>query len=78
MTKEQEFAAAVDLKQFFEASMDALQNDKKSTKVGDHAVLRNLALIQRADPDAMFRKRAMADATKALSALWKTKFKEAI
>lgn len=51
----------VDLKQFFEASVDA---------VGNAGEVRNHPLVQRAGTDGM-GKRALTDAANALAALWK-------
>lgn len=81
MLKPQAVTVRVDMKQFFEASVGALQNADDSSKPGvtktrSAEAQRNSALFRRAD--ATLAKRALADAAKALTTLWKTNLKEAI
>jgi hypothetical protein len=58
----------VDLHRFFEASLRVLQTDRQ----GGLALNRgNRALLQRSETDESVKKRAVANAAKALTALWK-------
>jgi hypothetical protein len=64
--------AGIDLKQFFEASVDALQNDRGSAEIGNQAVRHNCPLVERARIGGSLTNRALADAARALTALWET------
>jgi hypothetical protein len=80
MTKNEVSAAGsvgIDLKEFFEASVGALQAEMESTKVSGPIisrpiVRRNCALVQRNPLSGNVRNRAVSDAARALTALWKT------
>lgn len=69
--KQEIVCSRVNLKQLFEASVGALQNDSQSIKTRDQTVQRNRTLVQRPAIDGTLRKRAVADAARALAALWK-------
>jgi hypothetical protein len=71
MTKHEASNSAIDLKQFFEASLRTLNKESRSVETKTSAVQRNCALIQRAATDEILEKRAVADAARALTALWK-------
>jgi hypothetical protein len=71
MTKHGGFAG-IDLKQFFEASVDALQNDHGSAETGNHAVRLNRPLVERSRIGGSLTNRALSDAARALTALWET------
>lgn len=71
MKKQGEHNSPVDLKQFFEASLDALGNGRNLKKTPDRNIARNVPLFQRAGNDGMLGKRALTDAANALAALWK-------
>ena len=71
MTKQEAFGSRVDLKQFFEASISALQHEGRAERNGSRTDLRHAALVQRAASDATPKNRAVADAARALAALWK-------
>jgi hypothetical protein len=71
MTKQETLDSRVDLKQFFEASINALQHESRSERAGSRTDLRHAALVQRAATDATPKNRAVADAARALTALWK-------
>jgi hypothetical protein len=58
----------VDLHRFFEASLRVLQNDSQSGLALNRG---NRALLQRSETDESVKKRAVANAAKALTALWK-------
>ena len=58
----------VDLHRFFEASLRVLQNDSQSGLALHRG---NRALVQRSETDESVKKRAVADAAKALTALWR-------
>ena len=74
--KEQEVhGVQVDLKQFFEASVRALLNDSQSAVNMAQGLQRSTAVVQRSLIEDAMRKRAEADAARALTALWKTTFK---
>jgi hypothetical protein len=75
MEKQTALIARIDLKQFFEASMDALRNAGKPPRSGDPALRRNSALVPRVSVDATLRTRALADAARALTTLWKADLK---
>ena len=64
-----------DLKQFFEASVRALLNDSQSAVNMGQGLQRSSAVVQRSLIEGAMRKRAEADAAKALTALWNTSFK---
>jgi hypothetical protein len=72
MTKDKVVKAPVDLKQFFEASISALQAEGKASKTG-HANGRNRQLIQRTNIGGYPSTRALADATRTLAAMWRLK-----
>ena len=78
MEKQAALMARVDLKQFFEASVDALQNADKPAKSIDPSVRRSSALVRRGAVDATVRARALADAARALTTLWKANLKRPI
>ena len=78
MEKHAALISPVNLKQFFEASVDALQNAGKTTKSGDRADRRSSALVERGAPDITLRTRALTHAARALTILWKTKLKQPI
>ena len=61
----------VDLKEFFEASMGALQQDGELLKDGDKANRRNRPLVQRTKTDSSSVQRAVSDAARALTAMWR-------
>ncbi len=71
MTKKYFSGTPVDLKQFFEASIRALQNDKEPLRIGNQGVRRNSPLVQKTQIDWSPGNRAVADAAKALTALWR-------
>lgn len=71
MTKQEDFGSRVDLKQFFEASISALQHEGGAERKETRADLRHAALVQRAATVATPKNRAVADAARALAALWK-------
>jgi hypothetical protein len=71
MIKENAVKPGMNLKQFFEASVSALQNEGKAIAIQDGIQQRNRALVSRSASDANLKRRAVADAAKALSALWK-------
>ena len=60
----------VDLKEFFEASMGALQQDGELLKDGDKN-RRNRPLVQRTKTDSSSVQRAVSDAARALTAMWR-------
>jgi hypothetical protein len=72
MTKQAVLGTGIDLKQFFEASVDALQYDGESPDTGSRAIRQNGALVQRNRMNGTPEKRALADAARALTALWRT------
>ena len=78
MEKQTALIVRVDLKQFFEASVDALQNAGNLSRTSDPAVRRSSALVRRGAVDATLRARALSDAARALAALWKTNLKQPI
>jgi hypothetical protein len=67
MTKQQGSSSPSDLKQVFEVSMSALHEEGKSA---EPTVRGNRAIVQRATEETQ-KKRAVADAARALTALWK-------
>ncbi len=71
MTKHGGFAG-IDLKQFFEASVDALQDNRGSAETGNLAVRHNRPLVERGRIGGNPTDRALADAARALTALWGT------
>jgi hypothetical protein len=71
MTKQEAFSSRVDLKQFFEASISALQHENRPPGKADHTDQRRVSLIQRAASNDTLKNRAVADAARALAALWK-------
>jgi hypothetical protein len=72
MAKQGAFGAQIDLKQFFEASVGALQNVHRSGEVANQTIRHNRALVERTRMDVNLTNRALADAARALTALWKT------
>jgi hypothetical protein len=67
MTKQETVGSGINLKQFFEASVRALQSESKTSGVQD----RRRALVPRTAPGETQQRRAVADAARALTALWK-------
>jgi hypothetical protein len=63
MIKQEAFSCGIDLKEFFEASVSALQNERKS--------IANRAIVDRNGTNVTLKKKAVADAARALTALWK-------
>jgi hypothetical protein len=72
MAKQEAFGERIDLKQFFEASVGALQNVHKSTEVASQTIRHHRALVERPRMNVTSTNRALADAARALTALWKT------
>jgi hypothetical protein len=72
MAKQEAFGERIDLKQFFEASVGALQNVYKSTEVASQSIRHHRALVARTRLDVTSTNRALADAARALTLLWKT------
>jgi hypothetical protein len=72
MIKHEVLRTGVNLKEFFEASVDALQNDGKPSRNCKQTIRRNCALVQRTRTDPTLTKRAVADAARTLTALWRT------
>jgi hypothetical protein len=70
MKKHEALGSQIDLHRFFEASVRALQNDGKSAKKHD-GKRSDRALVQRNQTEGSQRSQALADAAKALAALWK-------
>jgi hypothetical protein len=70
MTKQKIEKAPVDLKQFFEASISALQAEGKAAKT-NQANGRNRPLIQRTNIGAYPTRSAVADAARALTTMWR-------
>jgi len=58
-TKHEVLGARVDLKEFFEASIGALQGDVQGSKADDQAKRRNRPLVQRARTDGSSVQRAV-------------------
>jgi hypothetical protein len=71
MTKQEAFSSRVDLKQFFEASISALQHESRCQGMAKHIAQRHVALVQRAATNDTLKNRAVADAARSLAALWK-------
>lgn len=73
MIKDKGFGARLNLKQFFNASVGALESQTESGVAGDRMLRRNCALVQRNPEGGSLRRseRAIADAAKALTTLWK-------
>jgi hypothetical protein len=72
MIKHELLGAGVNLKQFFEASIDALQDDYRFSHISNQTIRRNCALVQRSRADRPLANRALTDAARALTALWRT------
>ena len=70
MKKHEALGSQIDLHRFFEASVRALQNDGKSAKKHD-GKRGDRALVQRNQTEGSQKSQALADAAKALAALWK-------
>lgn len=70
MNKQDTFGAGLDLKRFFEASVGALKSDGDSSDSLQPAQ-RNGPLVPRTGIGRTPRSRAVSDAARALSALWK-------
>ena len=68
MTKQEGSSSPSDLKQIFEVSISALHEESKSV---EPTVRGNRAIVQRAVTEETLKKRAVADAARALTALWK-------
>jgi hypothetical protein len=71
MTKREGLGSGINLKQFYEASVRALQSESKTANSQDRAAERKRALVQRTAPGETLKRRAMANAAEALTALWK-------
>jgi hypothetical protein len=71
VTKQEVLGAGVDLKEFFEASIGALQEEKKGLKADDRAKRRNRPLVRRPNTDSSSVQRAVTDAARALTAMWR-------
>lgn len=71
MTKQEAFSSRVDLKQFFVASISALQHENSSPGMTEHTDQRHVALVHRAASNDTLKNRAAAHAARALAALWK-------
>jgi hypothetical protein len=71
MKKHEVVGSQIDLHRFFEASVRALQNESKFAKTQNRAERGNRALVQRNETDGSQKRQALADAAKALAALWK-------
>lgn len=72
MTKQPAFSSSIDPKEFFEASVRALREESQTVENRYRTSLRTRALVQRLTPDEILKKRAVADAARALATLWKT------
>ena len=68
MTKQEGSSSSRDLKQVFEVAISALHEESKSV---EPTVRGNRALVQRAVTAETLKKRAVVDAARALTALWK-------
>ena len=71
MKKHDLVGSQVNLHQFFEASVRALHDESKPGDKRHGRARANRALVQGKESDESLRKRAVADAAKALTALWK-------
>ena len=71
MKKHEVVGSQIDLHRFFEASLRALQNESKSAYTRNSGERGNRALVQRNQTDGSQKRQALADAAKALAALWK-------
>jgi hypothetical protein len=71
MKKHEANGSQIDLHRFFEASVRALQNDGKSAKTQNSGKRGDRALVQRNETNGSHKSQALADAAKALAALWK-------
>jgi len=71
MPKHEGFGSGIDLKEFFEASVTALRDESKSGEMRGRVDQRNCGLFQRPSTGETLNKRALADAARALTALWK-------
>ena len=71
MLKREGFGSGIDLKEFFEASVTALRDESKSGEMRGRVDQRNCGLVQRPSTGETLNKRALADAARALTALWK-------
>ena len=72
MIKHEVMGKGINLKQFFEASIDALQDDCRFLHIGNQTIRRNCTLVQRTRTYRSPANRALTDAAKALTALWRT------
>ena len=72
MIKHEVLGTGINLRQFFEASIDALQNDCRFSHISNQPIRRNCALVQRTRTDQSLANRALTDAARALTALWRT------
>ena len=68
MTKQEGSSSPRDLKQVFEVAISVLHEESRSV---EPTVRGNRALVQRAVTDENLKQRAVADAARALTALWK-------
>ena len=71
MIKHVVVGSQIDLHRFFEASLRALQNESKSAYTRNGGERGNRALVQRNETEGSQKSQALADAAKALAALWK-------
>jgi hypothetical protein len=71
MKKQNALSVGLDLKEFFEASVDALDSDSRAPKTPDQIIARNHPLFHRSGNEEQLRTQAVAHAAKALTALWK-------
>jgi hypothetical protein len=70
MTNQEAFGSGVNLKEFFEASTNAIQIDSPVAATSSCAQRRQSALVPRGVRGEIHNRRAVTDAAKALSALW--------
>ena len=71
--KQKVLSPSVDLKQFFEASIGALEAEGMALEISDPTKGRNRPLLQRTQTAGFPARRAMADAARALTAMWRLK-----
>jgi hypothetical protein len=69
MAKQAAFGPRMDLKQFFEASVDALQN-VRAAETDIQTIRHNRSLVERTRIDGLTN-RALGDAARALAVLWR-------
>ena len=78
MEKQPALLSGVDLKRFFEASVGALQSAADPTTIANPTARGRSSLVPRSVVDGAFGRRALADAARALTTLWKMNLKEPI